>query len=97
MAKAIKKTEAAEVRVNNISPAAMKVILSKMKTKGRPNPGGDSQVFVKGPTDFAQSDGFAKFSRPGESVGIIINVEGDGGFKINDTVVKDIAAGKKGM
>lgn len=97
MAKAIKKAEAATVQVKNISAAAMKVILSKMKTKSRPNPGGDSQVFVKGPTDFAQSDGFAKFSRPGDAAGIIINVEGDGGFKINENIVKDIAAGKKGM
>ena len=96
MAKAIKKMEAAEVRVNNISPAAMKAILSKIKTKGRPNPGGDSQVFVKGPTDFAQDGSFYKFSRPGETAAII-NIQDGGGFKVNADIVKDITAGKKGM
>jgi hypothetical protein len=95
MAKAIKKTEAAEVRVNNISPAAMKVILTKIK-RTNPSPGGDSQVFVKGPTDFAQDGSFYKFSRPGESAAII-NIKDGGGFKITADIVKDITAGKKGM
>ena len=87
MERKINKAEAAAVKVNNISPAAMKVILEKIK--GPANPGADRGVFVKGPTDFAQSDGFAKFSRPGETAPII-SIQDDGGFKMNAEIVKGL-------
>ncbi|MEP7109469.1 MAG: hypothetical protein ABI760_15860 [Ferruginibacter sp.] len=87
MARSIKKTEAAVVQVNNISPAAMKVILAKINATTNPGITHGSEAFVKGPTNFAQSDGFAKFSRPGESTPIA-SIEGGGGFKINAENVK---------
>lgn len=89
MADNLRKSQGAVVKVSNISPAAMKVILEKIS--GPTNPGTDRGVFVKGPTDFSQSDDFAKFSRPGESAAII-NIKDNGGFKLNADVVKGIEA-----
>jgi len=87
MDKKVNKVEAAAVVTKNISPAAMKVILEKIK--GPATPGMDRGIFVKGPTDHSQSSGFSKFSRPGESTAII-SIQDDGGFKINAETIKGI-------
>ena len=92
MAKEIKREESAAVEVANISPAAMKVILAKIKAT---NPGTTQglEAFVRGPSSFSQSKDFYKFSRPGDNTPII-SIKG-GGFKITADIVKDIDAGKQ--
>jgi hypothetical protein len=94
MAKSIKKAEPAATAVTNISPAAMKVILAKIKASNPGSPQG-KEAFVRGPSHFAQTKDFYKFSRPGES-DAIISIQG-GGFKVTADIVKDISAGKKGL
>jgi hypothetical protein len=96
MAKNFRKAEASMVRVSNISPAALKVILSKIKSTTNPGVTHGSEAFVKGPTDFAQDGSFYKFSRPGENTAII-NIQDGSGFKINADIVKDISSGKMGQ
>ncbi len=93
MAKAIKKAEETTVKVSNISPAAMKVILAKVK--GAPDPGGprSGEPFVKGPTGFEQSGDFIKFIL---SEGKSMSLPGNS-FKITADIVKDISAGKQGL
>lgn len=90
MAKEIRKDESAS-EVANISPAAMKVILAKIKAS---NPGSTqgSEAFVRGPSSFSQSKDFYKFSRPGEND---ISIQHAGGFKVTADIVKDIDAGKQ--
>ena len=91
MERKINKTGLAATKVSSISPAAMKVILSKIQATTKPNPGGDrsGEAFVKGPTDFAQEGSFYKFSRPGETTPLF-NIEHAGGFKIDADVVKGL-------
>lgn len=92
MARELKKNEDAAVEVSNISPAAMKVILVKIKSA---NPGGTkgSDAFVRGGGGFSQTKDFTKFSSL-EDHSPIVSIQG-GGFRITADLVKDIDAGKQ--